>query len=81
MITASEFSRRRILSSYRLDEDKVVVLPNGVATTFRPMAREAAQRWVQAKVSIKNGANVLVAGTAIFTARDYGAEIRALRGQ
>ena len=34
-----------------------------------------------AKVSIKNGANVLVAGTAIFTARDYGAEIRALRGQ
>jgi ribulose-phosphate 3-epimerase len=34
-----------------------------------------------AKVSIKNGANVLVAGTAIFAARDYAAEIRALRGE
>ena len=34
-----------------------------------------------AKVSIKNGANVLVAGTAIFRARDYTAEIRALRGE
>ena len=34
-----------------------------------------------AKVSIKNGANVLVAGTAIFTAHDYAAEIRALRGE
>ena len=33
-----------------------------------------------AKVSIENGANVLVAGTSIFKSRDYAAEIRALRG-
>ena len=34
-----------------------------------------------AKISVQNGANVLVAGTAIFKARDYAAEIRALRGE
>lgn len=33
-----------------------------------------------AKVSIENGANVLVAGTSIFKSKDYAAEIRALRG-
>jgi glycosyltransferase involved in cell wall biosynthesis len=54
VITASEFSRRRILSAYRLDEDKVVVLPNGVATTFRPMAREAAQKWVQTSFGLRS---------------------------
>jgi ribulose-phosphate 3-epimerase len=31
--------------------------------------------------AIENGANVLVAGTAIFKAHDYAAEIRALRGE
>jgi ribulose-phosphate 3-epimerase len=34
-----------------------------------------------AKVSIQNGANVLVAGTSIFKSKDYAAEIRALRGE
>ena len=34
-----------------------------------------------ARVAIEHGANVLVAGTAIFKARDYAAEIRALRGE
>lgn len=33
-----------------------------------------------AKVSIKNGANALVAGTSIFHTKDYAAAIRALRG-
>ncbi len=33
-----------------------------------------------ASLSIENGANVLVAGTSIFRAKDYGTEIRALRG-
>jgi ribulose-phosphate 3-epimerase len=33
-----------------------------------------------AKVSVENGANVLVAGTSIFKSKDYAAEIRALRG-
>jgi len=47
VITVSEFSKRRILSAYRLDEDRIVVLPNGVASAFRPMPRESAQRWVR----------------------------------
>ncbi|MEY2492197.1 MAG: ribulose-phosphate 3-epimerase [Verrucomicrobiota bacterium] len=34
-----------------------------------------------ARTAIENGANVLVAGTAIFKAHDYAAEIRALRGE
>ena len=33
-----------------------------------------------AKISIENGANVVVAGTSIFKSKDYAAEIRALRG-
>jgi ribulose-phosphate 3-epimerase len=33
-----------------------------------------------AALSIKNGANVLVAGTSIFRAQDYASEIRAMRG-
>src|SRR5205085_9524655 len=32
-----------------------------------------------ARVSIENGANILVAGTSIFKSPDYAAEIRALR--
>jgi glycosyltransferase involved in cell wall biosynthesis len=53
VITASEFSKRRILSAYRLDEDKVVVLPNGVASAFRPMPRESAQRSVCASFGLR----------------------------
>jgi ribulose-phosphate 3-epimerase len=34
-----------------------------------------------AKLSIDNGANVLVAGTSIFRAPDYGEAIRELRGE
>ena len=34
-----------------------------------------------ARPAIENGANVLVAGTAIFKAHDYAAEIRALKGE
>jgi len=34
-----------------------------------------------AKLSIENGANVLVAGTSIFHAKDYAKAIRELRGQ
>lgn len=52
VIAPSEFSKRRILSSYRLDEDKVVVLPNGVASAFRPMPRESAQRWVHSSFGL-----------------------------
>ena len=34
-----------------------------------------------ARVSIKNGANVLVAGTSIFRSNDYTKAIRELRGE
>jgi ribulose-phosphate 3-epimerase len=34
-----------------------------------------------ARVSIENGANVLVAGTSIFHAKDYAKAIRDLRGE
>jgi ribulose-phosphate 3-epimerase len=33
-----------------------------------------------ARISIENGANVLVAGTSIFHAKDYAQAIRDLRG-
>ena len=52
VITPSEFSKRRILSAYRLPEDKVVVLPIGVASTFRPILREAAQKSVHASFGL-----------------------------
>jgi len=35
---------------------------------------------VTARVSIENGANVLVAGTSIFRSDDYAKTIRDLRG-
>jgi ribulose-phosphate 3-epimerase len=34
-----------------------------------------------ARISVENGANVLVAGTSIFRAKDYGKAIRDLRGE
>ncbi len=52
VLTPSEFSKRSILKAYGLDEDKVVVLPNGVCSSFRPLARETAQRWVQSALDL-----------------------------
>jgi ribulose-phosphate 3-epimerase len=34
-----------------------------------------------ARISMENGANVLVAGTSIFRSRDYAKVIRELRGE
>jgi ribulose-phosphate 3-epimerase len=34
-----------------------------------------------ARISVENGANVLVAGTSIFRSRDYAKTIRELRGE
>lgn len=34
-----------------------------------------------ARISVENGANVLVAGTSIFKAKDYSAAVRALKGK
>jgi glycosyltransferase involved in cell wall biosynthesis len=47
VLTPSEFSKRSILDAYGLEESKVKVLPNGVNSTFRPIARETAQSWVR----------------------------------
>jgi len=34
-----------------------------------------------ARISVENGANILVAGTAIFHSNDYANAIRELRGE
>ena len=52
VLTPSEFSKRRILDVYGLEDEKVVVLPNGVCSSFRPIAREVAQRWVQSSIGL-----------------------------
>jgi len=52
VLTPSEFSKRRILDVYGLDDEKVVVLPNGVCSSFRPISREIAQRWVQSSMRL-----------------------------
>jgi len=52
VLTPSEFSRRSILNAYQLDEARVVALPNGVSSAFRPIAREAAQRFVRSSFAL-----------------------------
>jgi glycosyltransferase involved in cell wall biosynthesis len=52
VLTPSEFSKRRILDAYGLDEEKVVVLPNGVCSSFHPISREIAQRWAQTSLGL-----------------------------
>src|SRR5579864_2767686 len=52
VLTPSEFSKRRILEAYGLDDDKVLVLPNGVCSSFRPISREVAQRWAQSTLGL-----------------------------
>lgn len=41
VVTVSETSRRDIIETYRLPEDRVVAIPNGVSTIFRPDAGTA----------------------------------------
>jgi glycosyltransferase involved in cell wall biosynthesis len=52
VLTPSEFSKRSIVKAYGLDDDKVMVLPNGVSSAFRPIPREPAQRWVQSSFGL-----------------------------
>ncbi|HYL75866.1 MAG TPA: glycosyltransferase family 1 protein [Bryobacteraceae bacterium] len=54
VLTPSAFSKRSILDAYGLREDKVVVLPNGVCSSFHPIARETAQRWVQSSLDLQS---------------------------
>jgi glycosyltransferase involved in cell wall biosynthesis len=52
VLTPSDFSKRRILEAYQLEEEKVVVLPNGVSSAFHPVSREAARRTLPASLNI-----------------------------
>jgi len=52
VLTPSEFSRRKILEAYQLDEQKVVALPIGVSSAFHPVAREAARRSMPASLHV-----------------------------
>lgn len=61
ILTPSEFSRRAILRHYKLDERKVVVVPNAVSSSFRPVERESAAALVEEKFGIR-GPFVLTVG-------------------
>lgn len=61
ILTPSEFSRRAILRNYKLDERKVVVVPNAVSSSFRPVERESAAAVVEEKFRI-SGPFVLTVG-------------------
>jgi glycosyltransferase involved in cell wall biosynthesis len=53
VLTPSEYSRRAILKHYRIPEEKVVVVPNAVASQFRPIEREVARAAIQRKFGIR----------------------------
>jgi glycosyltransferase involved in cell wall biosynthesis len=54
ILTASEFSKRSILAAYPLHHEKVVVVPNGVSSAFRPLSRETARRLVKPSLGFEN---------------------------
>ena len=49
VLTPSEFSKRAIVGAYGVPDRLVHVIPNGVSSTFRPLAREVACRRVYEK--------------------------------
>ncbi len=49
ILTPSEFSRKAILNTYGIAAEKVVVVHNGVSSTFRPMHRDTALVWLRRK--------------------------------
>jgi glycosyltransferase involved in cell wall biosynthesis len=53
VLTPSDYSRRAILKHYRIPEDKVVVVPNAVASQFRPIEREVARAAIQRKFGFR----------------------------
>ena len=61
ILTPSEFSRKAILRHYRLDERKVIVVPNAVSSSFRPVERESAAALVEERFGIR-GPFVLTVG-------------------
>jgi glycosyltransferase involved in cell wall biosynthesis len=61
ILTPSEFSRKAILRHYKLDEEKVIVVPNAVSSSFRPVERESAAAIIEEKFGIR-GPFVLTVG-------------------
>lgn len=61
VLTPSEFSRKAILKHYRIDPDKVDVVPNAVSSQFRPIDRQVAQRRLQESFGLE-GSYVLAVG-------------------
>jgi len=53
VLTPSDFSRRAILNHYDLDEQKVVVVPNAVSSTFRPIEREVSAAMMEKKFGLR----------------------------
>ena len=52
VLTPSDFSKACIMRAYGLDDEKITVMPNGVSSAFRPIAREAASNWLQNKYAL-----------------------------
>jgi len=61
ILTPSEFSRKAILRHYDVDEQKVVVVPSAVSSSFRPVERESAAAIIEEKFGI-SGPFVLTVG-------------------
>jgi len=61
VLTPSDYSRQAILKHYRLDEDKVVVVPNAVSSAFRPIEREVSAGILREKFGL-TGPFVLTVG-------------------
>ena len=60
-LTVSEFSRRGIEKAYGVDGSNIVVVPNGVSSMFRPLAKENAAAYVRKRFRI-NGPYLLTVG-------------------
>jgi glycosyltransferase involved in cell wall biosynthesis len=61
VLTPSEYSRRAILRHYQIEPEKVVVVPNGVSSEFRPIERQTAQTVIQEKFGLP-GPFILMVG-------------------
>ncbi len=52
VLTPSEFSKQCIMRAYGLDDERITVMPNGVSSAFRPIARETAAHWLERRYSL-----------------------------
>ena len=50
VFTPSEFSKRSIIDAYGLPDEKVLVMPNAVSSSFRPVPRDRCKQWVRANL-------------------------------